>query len=573
MRLSNNCCPFLKKVVCAIHSETIWQNSSYCMTYFKTVVFSTMLLVSKSSQAQTLNSFKNDVERYAHRLKLPTLAVGVAHGDSLIFFTSVGSATLEAGTSITPDHIFSIASLTKSFTSVVMQQLEGEGKLSLTDPIDKFPNRYFTKERWTRNTTLAHILSQTSESRPEGSNFVYNGGKYNIVFNAFEAINPPKDGESMTRPFTKEVERRILTPLKMDHTLVRYDDARHDELHSYVVPNHHFHPTTQKFTAKAPNITQMECGPGYGMLSSLADLVKYSCALDEGVLISKVQYEKITSPFYPDSPYGMGWFTCNFEGYDLHWAYGYGSADASLLVKVPSRKLTFILLSSSDVPSGSTRLGYGNPLNSPLVCSFIRNYLLNDPDQLRITADSRMTEEFLEKVKKSHSRIFIEEAFAIASATLFSATTNAIQKRESIAALKTLVKCFPNDSIWDSPTAFELMAAQDDMDLLRFAGDVAMQLLSSRKMFHPASLYYAGVLQEKLQNSKDAMKFFMMLAEGEANNEQWYKFDALLKLGKYFQGSEPTRSKKYFAALIRLKEYINAADDQYKEAKELISKL
>src|SRR5688572_1411493 len=108
MRLSNNCCPFLKKVVCAIHSETIWQSSSYCMTYFKTVVFSTMLLVSKSSQAQTVNSFKNDVERYAHRLKLPTLAVGVAHGDSLIFFTSVGSATLEAATSITPDHIFSI---------------------------------------------------------------------------------------------------------------------------------------------------------------------------------------------------------------------------------------------------------------------------------------------------------------------------------------------------------------------------------------------------------------------------------------------------------------------------------
>jgi len=49
--------------------------------------------------------------------------------------------------------------------------------------------------------------------------------------------------------------------------------------------------------------------------------------------------------------------------------------------------------------------------------------------------------------------------------------------------------------------------------------------------------------------------------------------DALMKLAKYFQASDPALSKRYLANLIRYKEYVNAQDNQYKEAKELISKL
>jgi CubicO group peptidase (beta-lactamase class C family) len=544
------------------------------MANFKTVVFGMLLLVLQNSKAQTLTNFKTEVEQYAQWLNLPTLAVGVAKGDSLIFFCGIGSATTDANVPITPEHIFGIASVTKSFTSVVMQQLEAKGSFSLTDPVDKFPNKYFTKDRWTRNTTLAHILSHTSESRPEGTNFVYNGGKYNIVFNAFAAINPPIDTESMTRPFTKEVERGILVPLKMAHTLVRYSEAEHSALKMYVVPPYRFDNITRRFIAEPVNITQMECGPGYGMMSSVVDLVKYSSALDAEVLISKQRYQRITTPFYPYSPYGQGWFICNFEGINLNWAYGYGSADAALLLKVPSKNLTLILLSSCDVPSAATRLGYGNPLNSPLVCSFIRNFILNQSDSIQpIRSIKSIEDKILNKVKTSHSRIYIEDAFATATVSLFSPTTNATQKAEGLHLLKFLIKKFPDDTIWQSPTAFDLIATLDDQDVLRFAAKVSKIFVRSQQTLHPATLFYAGVIQEKLQNTAAAIEFFTKLAQGDAYNEQGYKFDALMKLAKYFQASNPILSRHYLENLIRYKEYVNVQDDQYKKAKELISKL
>ncbi len=344
------------------------------INFIKTFV---LLLIVQTAKAQTHAGFKTDIEDYARSLKLPTLAIGVAKGDSLIFFHAMGAASPETQKPITPDHIFAIASVTKSFTSVVLQQLEAEGKISLTDRIDKYPNKYFTKDRWTSNTTLAHIVSQTSESRPPGTNFVYNGGKYNVAFNAFASINPPADTESMTRPFTKEVERRILAPLKMTHTLVRYTEAEHSPLKKFVVTPYDYNDSAGKYLAQPVDLPKMECGPGYGMMSSVNDLLKYSRALDNGTLISKQRFKKITSPFYPNSVYGEGWFTRNFEGIDICWAYGYGNSDAAILLKVPSKELTLVLLSSCSMPSATTRLGYGNPLNSPIVCSFIRNFVLN----------------------------------------------------------------------------------------------------------------------------------------------------------------------------------------------------
>jgi CubicO group peptidase (beta-lactamase class C family) len=540
------------------------------MANFRTIVSGILLLVLQNSKAQTSTDFKTAVEQYAQWLKLPSLAVGVAQGDSLIFFYSVGSAATDSNIAITPDHIFSIASLTKTFTSVVMQQLEAKGKLSLTAPVDILPNKYFTKERWTKNTTLAHILSHTSESRPEGTNFVYNGSKYNVVFNAFTTINPPADTESMTRPFTKEIEGGILIPLKMTHTLVRYAETEHAALKMYAVPSYQYDPATQRFVVRPANITQMECGPGYGMMSSMSDLVKYSSALDAGTLISKQRYERITRPFYPDSPYGLGWFTFNFEGVDLHWAYGYGSADASILLKVPSKNLTFILLSSCDVPSASTRLGYGNPLHSPIVCSFIRHFILHTSEALQpISNLKRIKDKMLEA---NHSNIYIEEAFAIATVCLFSRTSDAMQKAEGLQLLKFLIKTFPDNPVWKSPTAFELIATLDDRDILRFAANTAKAFAASKGPIHPATLFYAGTVQEKLQDTVEVVKLFTMLAKGDAYNEQGYKFKALMKLVKHFQVSDPTLCRRYLEDLMRYKEYINAQDEQYKEAKEMLSK-
>ncbi len=526
-----------------------------------------LLLIVQSIKAQTDAGFKKDVEEYARLLKLPTLAIGVAKGDSLIFFQAIGTASPGTQAPITPDHIFAIASVTKSFTSVVLQQLEAEGKISLSDRIDQYPNKYFTKDRWTNNTTLAHILSHTSESRPPGTNFVYNGGKYNIVFNAFASINPAADTESITRPFTKEVERRILAPLKMTHTLVRYTEAEHSPLKKFVVTPYDYNDSAGTYIPQPVDLPKMECGPGYGMMSSVNDLLKYTRALDNETLISKQRFKKITSPFYPNSVYGEGWFTSNFEGIDICWAYGYGNSDAAILLKVPSKALALVLLSSCSMPSSTTRMGFGNPLNSPIVCSFIRNFILKQSAPIQATGEN----DIKRKVAATKSNIYIEEAFAKATVSLFSPTTTLPEKEKNVQLLKRLINDFPKSTIWQSATAVELFASLDDDTVLRFASGIVNNLYRTQNL-HPAKLFFAGVIQEKLGNKQQAIQLFQKLADGDAYNEQGYKFDALMKLAKYFASSNPALSKQYLANLIRYKDYISSKDKQYKEAKEMLSK-
>lgn len=542
------------------------------MVSIRVIKIFVLLFILQTTNAQSYVAFKRDVENYAQLLKLPTLAVGVARGDSLIFFNGIGSASSETQVPITSDHIFTIASVTKSFTSVVLQQLEAEGKISLTDLIDKYPNKYFTKDRWTGKTTIAHILSHTSESNPIGTNFVYNGSKFNVVFNVFSKINTPIDTESISRPFTKEVEHRILSPLKMDHTLVRYTEAEHAQCKKIVVTPYDFNDSARKYLARQVNLSKMECGPGYGMMSSVSDLIKYSSALDNETIISKERYNKITSPFYANSVQGEGFFTCNFEGIDIHWAYGYGNNDAAIFLKVPSKNLTFILLSSCSMPSATTRLGFGNPLNSPLVCSFIRNFILNQSGPINFNSDIKSIEKDILENSRQNKRIYIEEAFATATVSLLSPTTPISDKEKSTQLLKLLIKNYPGDVIWQSTTAFELMASSNDTFVLSFASKVSNNFYRTTNL-HPATIFFAGIVQEKLGNKQNAIKLFKMLASGDAYCEQRYKFDALMKLAKYFEKPDPALSLYYLGNLIKYKEYINARDNQYREAKAMNSKL
>jgi len=54
-----------------------------------------------------------------------------------------------------------------------------------------------------------------------------------------------------------------------------------------VVTPYIFNDSAGKYIAQPVDLSKVECGPGYGMMSSVKDLLKYSRALANGTLISK----------------------------------------------------------------------------------------------------------------------------------------------------------------------------------------------------------------------------------------------------------------------------------------------
>src|SRR5688572_13145854 len=78
------------------------------------------------------------------------------------------------------DHIFPVASLTKTFAAVTLMLYEQEGRISMEDYVLDYPflSIGFTPERLQNpNLKIKHVLSHTSEGEP-GANYIYNGNRY-----------------------------------------------------------------------------------------------------------------------------------------------------------------------------------------------------------------------------------------------------------------------------------------------------------------------------------------------------------------------------------------------------------
>ncbi|WP_426327988.1 hypothetical protein [Pedobacter sp. R-06] len=95
--------------------------------------------------------------------------------------------------------------------------------------------------------------------------------------------------------------------------------------------------------------------PATGILSTLGDLAKYTSRYEDHKLITAANYARVTTPqtlnVGSKSPYGIGWFTEEFEGKRIHWHYSHADAYASLLVWVQEIGYTFIFLSNSSALS------------------------------------------------------------------------------------------------------------------------------------------------------------------------------------------------------------------------------
>ena len=83
----------------------------------------------------------------------------IAKNGEVLYRKAFGTANLELGTSMRPENVFEIGSITKQFTSVSILMLFEEDKLSLQDEITKYLPDYPTHGK---TITIHHLLNHTS---------------------------------------------------------------------------------------------------------------------------------------------------------------------------------------------------------------------------------------------------------------------------------------------------------------------------------------------------------------------------------------------------------------------------
>ena len=116
-----------------------------------------------------------------------------------------------------------------------------------------------------------------------------------------------------------------------------------------------------------------------GLVSTARDVARYSTALDAGQFLSAATRTLAYTPARGAGdrilPYGLGWFISTVSGHTLVWHYGYWTGNSSLIIKEPSRGLTFVALTNSDQLSARFTLGSGDLMSSTVAQAFVNAFV------------------------------------------------------------------------------------------------------------------------------------------------------------------------------------------------------
>lgn len=350
----------------------------------------------------------------------PGLAIAVVHGDKVIFVQGFGYRDLKAKLPVTPQTGFYIASTTKSFTGTAAKLLADEGKIDLDAPIKKYlPNLVLKAPLSTEQISLRDLLTHrsgisneainlrtaytgqadsetllrllTDYSKPISPEYRYSNIGYIITALAME--------RATSETWQQILERKILTPLEMNHTTAFASKAKASG--DFALPYLAQDGSFVELPYKQDN-TMHAAG---GMISSPEDLAKWLIAnLNDGKykgrqIISASALEEVLSPQinqnrdfykYKRYAYGLGWNLGTYNGEKFVHCFGEFHGFRPHVSFMPAHKLGVVVLVNESTD------GFTLP---DLIATDIYDYLLQKRP-LRITPNPRV-DEYLAGLQKN----------------------------------------------------------------------------------------------------------------------------------------------------------------------------
>lgn len=112
-------------------------------------------------------SYRDFAEKLTKVYQIPGIAVGLGQDGEPIYTGGFGYRNVEQQLPITPDTLFGIGSITKSFTCVAILQLADAGKLSVDDLVTHYLPEFRTPNaEYTKQMTIHHFMTHSSGLPP-----------------------------------------------------------------------------------------------------------------------------------------------------------------------------------------------------------------------------------------------------------------------------------------------------------------------------------------------------------------------------------------------------------------------
>lgn len=305
--------------------------------------------------------FELDVQSLKKQLCIPGISCTVVRNQEIIWTKGIGYADIRNQRLATPQTTYSLASITKTFASIVLLQLVENNILELDTPISGFG----IKLNGTNEVTVRHLLSHTSRGIP-GSQFCYSERRFFYLEQIMNAIT----GYS----FSKLVIDKVIKPLNLSSTAPCIMKGNPSFLKA-------FEKLAKPYVFDSTNKIEETSSPSFfsvtgGLISSVEDMSIYCNALNNNMLLSPsmkaIAWNNCLSNDGQKLPYGLGWFVQDFEGHHIVWHHGRECGFSSLIIKIPDENISLVLLANNEELSYSFPLSKGDIMVSPFAIAFLK---------------------------------------------------------------------------------------------------------------------------------------------------------------------------------------------------------
>ena len=283
----------------------------------KIVTFS--LIVGFFGTACSQNLDKNKLDQYFTKLDTNQKVMGsfaISKDDKIVYVNAIGSADLESKKEADKNTVYRIASISKTFTAVLIMKAVEEGKINLTEPINKFfptvknadkitienllkhrsginnftdnPNyEQYYENPITKKDLLTKIVTGGSDFEPNAK-YSYSNSNYVLLGFMLEEI--------YRKPYAAILLEKISKPLGLIYTKAGEKiNPKKNEANSYLLIDKVYHKSTE---------TNLSVSIGSGnIVSTPSELLKFIIALNNGKIITKESLKKMQN--FKDS-YGLG---------------------------------------------------------------------------------------------------------------------------------------------------------------------------------------------------------------------------------------------------------------------------
>ena len=295
----------------------------------------------------------------------PGVAVGLLH-DGREHVAGFGVTSLENPLEVTPDTLFQIGSITKTFTGTAAMYLVERGELDLDVPVRTYlPELKLSDEDVAARVTMRHLLTHTGgwtgdyfddsgsgddalaricdsmstlpQLTPLGDIWSYNNAGFYLAGRVIEVV--------AGKPYEQAVQELVLEPIGLEQTFFFADDV----MTRRFAVGHHRNEEGPPTVARPWGIGRAHHAAG-GLASTVGDLLRYArFHLGDGVLTRASLDEMQTSQLQVDSIFehvGITWAISERTGARILGHSGGTNGQISLFFFAPAHDFACAVLTN-----------------------------------------------------------------------------------------------------------------------------------------------------------------------------------------------------------------------------------